>query len=270
MPNPLRLMCVLAHPDDETFGTGGLLLHSAAQGVETSLICATRGERGWHGSPETHPGLEALGRIREAELRAAVHLLGLREAHFLDYVDGDLDQADPAEAAGRIARRLRQVRPQVVVTMSPDGYYGHPDHIAISQFTQAAVTIAADPTYPGLEALPPHRVSKLYYSVDSQKLVEFIHARFGVVYNMPVDGVERQHVGWAEWAITTRLDVRAHWRRVVAAGRCHQSQHADYGPLLDQPNEVQEQLWGTANLYRVFSLVNGGRQVEHDLFEGLR
>jgi hypothetical protein len=72
-----RLLCVLAHPDDESLATGGILARYAAEGVATYLITATRGERGWQGDPRADPGSEALGQLREAELRAAAQVLGL-------------------------------------------------------------------------------------------------------------------------------------------------------------------------------------------------
>ena len=75
---PLKLLCILAHPDDESLGTGGTLVFYTANGVETYLITATRGEGGWPGDPRTYPGPEALGRAREAELRAAAAGLGVR------------------------------------------------------------------------------------------------------------------------------------------------------------------------------------------------
>src|SRR5437667_3183570 len=132
MAERLKLMSVLAHPDDESLGTGGTLARYAAEGVETYLVTATRGERGW-GDPATYPGLAELGRIRTAELQAAAAVLGLREVAFLDYIDGDVDQADPAEVVARLVAPIRRIRPQVVLTFGPDGSYGHPDHIAISQ-----------------------------------------------------------------------------------------------------------------------------------------
>src|SRR5512142_497609 len=160
MTEPLRLMCLFAHPDDETLSAGGILAKYAAEGVETYVICATRGERGWGGkSKETYPGPAALGKIREAELRAAAGVLGVREVIFLDYIDGDLDKASPGEAIARIAAHLRRVRPQVVVTADPQGWYGHPDHIAMTQFTLGALVQAAA----GAPGQPPHQVSKLYY-----------------------------------------------------------------------------------------------------------
>src|SRR3974377_1033561 len=121
MAETLKLLCVLAHPDDESLGTGGLLAKYAAEGVETYLITATRGEHGWWGEAADYPGQGGLGRIREAELRAAAEALHLREVHFLDYVDGELDQAEPRAAVSQIAAQLRRIRPDVVVTFGPDG-----------------------------------------------------------------------------------------------------------------------------------------------------
>ena len=97
MADTLKLMAVLAHPDDESLGTGGILAKYAAEGVETFLVTATRGERGWVGDEHQHPDLEVLGQIREAELQAATEILGISSVDFLGYIDGELDQADPAE-----------------------------------------------------------------------------------------------------------------------------------------------------------------------------
>src|SRR5580765_5998161 len=168
-PQPLRLMAVLAHPDDESLGFGGVLARYAAEGVEVTVVTATRGERGrYRGERDgpLHPGPEGLGRIREAELRAATRVLGVREPILLGYPDGALDQADPGEAISRIAGHLRSVRPDVVLTFAPDGAYGHPDHIAISQLTGAAIVTAADARarLPGESSgMETHAVSKFYY-----------------------------------------------------------------------------------------------------------
>jgi LmbE family N-acetylglucosaminyl deacetylase len=70
--SPLKLMAILAHPDDESLGLGSTLARYAAEGVETHLVTATRGQRGWLGEPSANPGLKALGEIRERELRASV------------------------------------------------------------------------------------------------------------------------------------------------------------------------------------------------------
>jgi LmbE family N-acetylglucosaminyl deacetylase len=270
---PFKLMCVLAHPDDESLATGGILAKYAAAGVQTYLVMATRGEAGWTGPAAEYPGPQALGRLREAELRAAAQVLGLREVVFLDYLDGELDRADHAQAIAKIVTHLRRVRPDVVVTFDPNGMYGHPDHIAVSQWTTAAVMAAADPSYPGLAAngafLGPHRVAKLYYRAFLPAEQEAYEATFGRLV-MPVDRVARRFTAWPEWAITTRIDSSAHEEQVWAAIACHRSQVPDSQQRRASSGELRSRLWAGQTYYRAISLVNGGREVETDLFAGLR
>jgi LmbE family N-acetylglucosaminyl deacetylase len=266
-------MAVLAHPDDESLGFGGVLARYASEGVETHLVTATLGERGRfrehrRGEP-AHPGAEELARIRERELRGAARELGVREVTILGYQDGALDEADPREVIGRIAACVRRARPNVVITFPYDGSYGHPDHIAISQLTAAAVIAAADPGHRSSEALPPHAVSKLYYLVSTPTSWETYQSAFKKLTTL-VDGVEREGSPWPEWAVSAVIDTREHWRTVWKAVSCHDSQVANFENLRHMTNEQHEDLWGRQTFYRVFSTVNGGRTREHDLFEGLR
>ena len=268
MPQPLRLMAVFAHPDDEALAIGGTLVRYAAEGVETFLLTATRGERGWLGNPEDFPGLEALGRVREAELLAAARVLGLRDVRFLDYIDGEVDRAPQAEAVAKIVREVRRVRPQVVVTFDPFGGYGHPDHIAVSQYASAALAAAADPDYaPGGAA--PHRVAKFYYHAGTQAFMAAYQQAMGELV-MNVDRAERRAGGWEDWAVTTKIETEAYWRVAWQAVACHRSQLPSYSKLEALPEEHHRSLWGCQTFYRVYSTVNGGRAVETDLFEGLR
>jgi LmbE family N-acetylglucosaminyl deacetylase len=262
-------MCVLAHPDDESLGTGALLAKCKAEGISTYLVCATRGERGWFADPNDYPGQQALGRVREAELAAAARVLGVREVSYLDYLDGDLDQTDPAEAIARIAGHLRRVRPQVVVTFAPDGAYGHPDHIAISQFTGAAIVCAADPAFETNEPAAAHRVSKFYYFVDDGSLAQSFPEVYGNI-SIEVDGVIRRAAPWEDWAVTTRIDASDQVETVLQAIFCHVTQIAGYEPLKTISAGEAQRLLGEQTLVRVFSSVNGGRQVETDVFQGLR
>lgn len=265
---PQRLMCILAHPDDESLGCGGMLAHYAAAGVATYLITATRGERGWLGEAAAYPGAETLGRIREGELAAAAAILGIRETTFLDYLDGDLDQADPVAIIDVLAGHLRRVRPQVVATFDPMGVYGHPDHIAICQFTTAAISAAANSRYVDRAGQAPHQVSKLYYRACSAAELAIYQQVFGDLV-MNIDGVERRATGWVEWAITTEIDAAAHWQQVRRAVACHRSQLPAYQHFTALPPEQQRILWGKQTFYRALSLVNGGRQIETDLFAGI-
>src|SRR5438045_2073998 len=158
----LKLLAVLAHPDDESLGFGGTLAKYAAEGIETYLVTATRGERGRFGAEGRNADPAEVGRVREAELRAAAAVLGINEVSVLSFADGAVDQVQAMIAIQAIAEHIRRVRPQVIVTFGPEGAYGHPDHIAISQFTTAAIVCAGDADYrSGL--FPAHRVAKLYY-----------------------------------------------------------------------------------------------------------
>jgi LmbE family N-acetylglucosaminyl deacetylase len=268
MTEAKRLLCVFDHLDDETLGAGSTLATYAAAGVDIYLVTATRGERGWQGDPSRNPGPQALGEIRTAELLAATQVLAIRDIQFLNYLDGDRDQASPAEAIGRIVAHIRRIRPQVVVTFGPEGSNGHPDHIAISQFTSAAVVCAADATYIDPQTLPAHRVAKLYYMVDSRSEVEALVTIIGDI-RFRVDGVQRGIVAWEEWAVTTKIDGRAHWQTAQRAAACQASQLIGYPDFTSLPADIQAPLWGLRSYYRALSLVNGGRRVEDDLFEGI-
>jgi len=259
-------MCIMAHPDDESLGTGGILAKYADEGVETYLVTATRGEHGWFGPEDQYPGPTTLGKRREQELRAAADILGLREVNFLDCEDGRLDQADPDEVISKLVDHLRRIRPHVVVTFDPYGSYGHPDHIAISQFTTAAVMAAANADFGNSRS--SHQVAKLYYFVATQERLAVYQEAFGELV-MQIDGVERRAPGWPAWAITTRVDAAAYREQVWQAITCHQSQLPGYQALRDLPQAKFHSFWDSQSFYRVFSLVNGGRAEEDDLFAGL-
>jgi LmbE family N-acetylglucosaminyl deacetylase len=270
MTQPLKLMAVLAHPDDESMSTGAILARSAAEGVETCVVTATRGEFGWMGDAASFPGPTALGQIREKELRCSCERLGVRRLELLGYIDGELDQVDPTEAAARIASIIRDYRPHVVITFGPDGAYGHPDHIAISQFTSAAVALAGYGGHQREADCPPHMVSKLYHAMQRPEVVDALNS-LGIEAVMTINGVTRTFVCYEDWMITTRVDASAYWRDAWEATLCHQSQQAMFGNDLSRlTDEIQARLWGHPCFYRVYSLVNNGCEMEDDIFAGLR
>lgn len=267
---PLKLLSVFAHPDDEAMGMGGTLAKYSTEGVETHLVCASRGERGWFGPEEQNPGLSRLGQLRTRELKNAVKELGMKSLNFLGYIDGEVDQAPHAEITGRIVTHIRRIRPQVVVTFPPDGNYGHPDHIAIGQFTSAAIVCAADSNYQDTENLPAHCVSKLYYMVDSEGFVNLIEP-FVEDMSFQVDDQIRGEAPWKDWMITTRVEMAEHCKTAWRAIHCHQSQLPTLGALAEMPEDSAASVLAMqGTFFRAFSLVNGGRAVETDLFAGLR
>jgi LmbE family N-acetylglucosaminyl deacetylase len=155
------LLAVLAHPDDESMGTGGLIIRHTRNDVAVHLVCATHGEQGWGGKP---PGArrEDLADIRAAEMEEAASALALTGVELWDYPDGGLDKSDHAEITRRIAEEITRVRPSAIVTWGPDGGYGHPDHIAIGACTDAAVT-----------AMPEGERPALYHIAVDQQLADF-------------------------------------------------------------------------------------------------
>jgi LmbE family N-acetylglucosaminyl deacetylase len=274
MNKRLKLLAVLAHPDDESLGFGGTLARYAAEGVETYLVTATRGERGRFGPLGKGGDPAEVGRVRESELRAAAAVLGIREVSILNYPDGALDQVEAATAIRAVVSHIRRIQPDVVVTFGPEGAYGHPDHIAISQFASAATVCAADCGYRTRDAsqpesAPPYRVSKLYYLAWRDKQWQVYQAAFRKLTSM-IDGVERQATPWPDWAVTTDIDVSAYWPTVWKAVCCHQTQLSIYERLQNLTENQQTALWGSQEFYRAYSSVNGGRKLETDLFEGLR
>lgn len=157
-------------------------------------------------------------------------------------------------------------------SFGPDGAYGHPDHIAISQFATAALVAAADPGFAvngGADALQPHAVSKLYYVAWPDSAWKAYQAAFRKLVST-VDGMERQAVPWPDWAITTVIDTRTYWSTVWRAISCHESQISAYERLNQLSPQDHEALWGRQSFYRAFSTVSGGRARETDLMEGIR
>jgi LmbE family N-acetylglucosaminyl deacetylase len=156
----------------------------------------------------------------------------------------------------------------VVVTLAPDGAYGHPDHIAISQFAMSAVVAAADARF-DVDGGEAHTVSKVYYLAWPASTWAVYEEAFRKLVSR-VDGVERQATPWPDWALTTVIDTRRWWPTVWKAVSCHQSQVTAYAGLKDVSEASHEALWGRQSFYRGVSLVNGGREPETDLFAGLR
>ena len=156
--SPPTLLVAVAHPDDETFGCGSLLMHAAARGVRTVVVCATRGEAG---EVETDVPVPAggVGELRESELRAAAAALGVADVELLPFADSGLTgAADPDSLAGtpfdEVVDTLRgcldRHRPDVAVTL--DGSDGHRDHVRIRDAMTALILGTATPLY--LQCLP--------------------------------------------------------------------------------------------------------------------
>lgn len=241
------LMFVLAHPDDETFGPGGTIAKYAREGVRVSVIIATSGQAGRAAGLASTP--EELGRIREDEARAAGRFLGVAAIHFFGYTDGKLDEADEAEVEERVARLIREEKPDIVITFGPEGAGNeHRDHRRISQVATRAVTTAADPGQfaDQIEAgLTPHLTKKFYYMSGHEPPWRKMGTPF-----MP---------------ITTIIDISDLVDTKLEAFKLHGSQQ-------DWMSRLEEWIRANRNTepyHRASSTVTGLPEVETDLFTGL-
>jgi LmbE family N-acetylglucosaminyl deacetylase len=156
------MMCITAHPDDESGAFGGSLLMTHAQGVETSVVCLTEGSAGsFRGEGVSD---KELARMRRAELEAASKVLGIAHTEVLYYPDGALDQQNFSELVAVLVTRIRARRPQVVLTFGGDGGVNlHRDHTVVSLASTAAFHWAGRAQF-FPEAGTPYAPQKLYYS----------------------------------------------------------------------------------------------------------
>lgn len=280
--NGKRLLAVVAHPDDETFGMGGTLAYYARRGVDVYLVCATRGEAG-EVEAEKLADFKSIGDLREHELGCAARVLGIKEVHFLGYRDsgmqGSPDNDHPAaliqapmeEVAGKIAHLIRQIKPQVVITFDPMGGYMHPDHIAIHKATVMAFSKTNEPDLNG-QSLPPYAPQKLYFHTMPHGFLKL------VVKLMPLFGKDPRKFGkngdidlTVVTAVSYPTNARINYKEVAEirerASACHASQGGDRtsGYLV---NWLLRQINSSETFMRAVPPAKKGR-VERDLFEGV-
>ena len=271
-----RLLGAFAHPDDEGIVSGALLQYSTS-GVETGLVCATRGEVGEIADPALATP-ENLGQVREGEMRAAAEVLGVHNLWFLDYRDsgmaGTPENADPrafaqasaAEVVGKLVKIIREFRPQVIITFDESGAYGHPDHIAIYRYTTSAFHAAADAVqYPDLG--PAHSVSKLYYSSFPRSALRAIGEWMSTQnYEGSFSGLDPEKLGIPDEQISVWLNVEP-WRVQKDRSRSMHRTQLDPNNLMAKiPEEIQRN-WRNHECYQLAaSRVGPDVPGENDLF----
>ena len=276
------LLAVFAHPDDETFGCGGLLAKYAALGVRVALVCATRGEAGEISDPSL-ADRDNLGEVREGELRAACDALGISDLFILDYRDSGMDgtddnkhpdafcNADHDQVVGRVVEIVRELKPQVVVTFDSKGGYGHPDHIKAHHVAVQAFGAAGDPgQYPEHlgDGLQPHVPSKLYQVVFPRSFViELRQAMKEADMNSDLEDTDEDSWGTPDEQITTEINVADVKLKKEQAARAHRTQIQGDEPFSWLPESFKDKFLSTEYLVRMeppFSLDNDPR--EKDLF----
>ena len=228
------ILCVFAHPDDESFMAAGVACKYAEEGARVALVTATLGEEGSAGDPPVC-SKEELPAVREAELRRAVEILGIESLDLLGYRDKQLALAPAEEVREKLVRLLRRHRPQIIITFDPNGSNVHTDHVAISRFTSDAVQAAADERFfPDVGAA--HRVERLLWTTPT-----------------PCWELALKERPWEEPGVDFLIDVSRWWRRKEEALRAHRSQIKNTARLFFDPPDTERRLsleafrmaWGT-------------------------
>lgn len=281
-PNRRTLLAVFAHPDDESFGTGGTLAYYARNGVDVHLICATRGEAG-EVDPKYLTNQQTIGELRENELRCAAGILGLKSITFLDYRDsgmaGSIDNDHPNALAGQpvekisvqIAHQLCVLRPEVVVTFDPAGGYLHPDHIAVHRATVAAFKLADDTNH-NIDGQKPFLPQRLFFTTFPTAFLKLMVGLIKITGGDPVHWGRNKDINLAaivknSFPVNAKINYRSVIKIREQATACHASQGGGLA------NRGFLNWWrNTFAPYETFMQAIPARRkhsIGHDFFEGV-
>jgi LmbE family N-acetylglucosaminyl deacetylase len=261
-----RLLAVLAHPDDESYGMGGTLARYAREGVDVHVAIATDGAAGsidarWQGDRSRLAEARA-GEVRRASdvLGVQLHMLGYRDSGYIGDPAGEHPKAwinaDETEAVGRVVGLIRQLRPDVLVTHDETGGYYHPDHIQCCTVVTAAFHAAGDPTqYPDLGP-EPFRPARFYYSAFSNRWVKVLMFYMRLKGQDPTRAgrnrdIDYSRIGLPPEKITTTINYRNYWDVKMAASAEHGSQGGGTSFSRMFPRWLQKLLFGYETFIRV-------------------
>ncbi|HKW79112.1 MAG TPA: PIG-L deacetylase family protein [Candidatus Limnocylindria bacterium] len=261
------LATILAHPDDETFGTGGTLIRYASEGVAVHSLCLTEGEKGWaggEGAPEVPR--EQVGPTRALELAEAGRRMGLTSVTCLKYPDGGLAGVNEDYVVRDIVRWLRRVRPDVAIVWGPDGGYGHPDHIAAGQRALRAIELAGIARHE--PELGDHvHVKRCYRFVAQAEMVDSLRKHVPE-FSKYMDTLETKPERWTRDRLGALIDVSSFMIRKLDAMEAHRTQTPDINMWKRLRQKDSRPLTDEAYL-RVFP-DPGGPPLETDLFAVIR
>ncbi|MGL5928934.1 MAG: mycothiol conjugate amidase Mca [Dermatophilaceae bacterium] len=284
MTERLRLMCVHAHPDDESSKGAAAMAKYVDAGHDVLVVSCTGGERGDVLNPrlQDDPHITRdLAQVRRDEMARARDVLGVRHT-WLGFVDSGLPEGDPLPplpdgcfaleplevTTEALVREIRRFRPHVVTTYDENGGYPHPDHVMCHDVTVAAFDAAGDAdAFPHAGA--PWQPLKLYYNQTMSK------ARIEAFHRALLElGEESPYGEWlGRWdrpdrVVTTRVPCAEWFDRRDAALLAHATQVDPDGVWFRVPREMQARIWPTEDFEAAVSyvpVVDG----EDDLFAGL-
>jgi mycothiol S-conjugate amidase len=286
-PARRRLMCVHAHPDDESSKGAATMARYVREGVDVLVVTCTGGEAGSVLNPAMdRPEVWAnLPELRRKEMDRAREILGIRQ-EWLGFVDSGLPEGDPPPplpegcfalqpvevATAPLVRLMREFRPHVVTTYDENGGYPHPDHIMCHKVSVEAFEAAGDPErFP--DAGEPWQPAKLYYNTTFHK-----ERVFALHHAVAARGVESPYAEWVEkWVdkpedasrVTTKVPCADYFELRDQALLAHATQVDPNGRWFAVPLELQRAVWPTEDFQLARSHVEVGAFPESDLFEGV-
>ncbi|GGO89721.1 mycothiol S-conjugate amidase [Nocardioides phosphati] len=283
---PLRLMHVHAHPDDESSKGAATTAKYVAEGVDVHVVTCTGGERGDVLNPKIDPAtIEDIQAVRRAEMDAAREILGVKQ-DWLGFVDSGWPDGDPKpplpdgcfalvpveEAAEPLVRFIRSFRPHVMTTYDERGGYPHPDHIQCHLVSMEAFRAAADPErYP--DAGEPWQVAKLYFhhTFNRPRALAIHDAMEAAGLPSPYADRLKDWTPDPAWdaRITTRVPCAEWFETRDRALLAHATQIDPDGFWFAVPMEVQKATWPHED-YELVETHVPTELPEADLFAGLR
>jgi LmbE family N-acetylglucosaminyl deacetylase len=203
-----KIVCVFAHPDDESFGPGGTIA-KYSQEHEVYILCCTDGDHQEKGLKD----------VRSKELLASSQILGVKQVFFLGFTDGELSNNKYSELASKIQAILDEIQPETVITFNSNGVSGHIDHMA--------VTSVVNYLFNKLNYL--HKI--MFFSmkdVEREQISDYF------VYMPP--GISRQEADEI-------IDTSTSWDTKVQAMDAHVSQKSDRDWLLSILEGLPKEEW---------------------------
>ncbi len=279
-----RLLAVLAHPDDESFGIGGTLARYASAGVDVHVAIATDGVAGSVATGYEHT-LNDLIAVRRKELAAAadildvtLHTLNYRDSGYIGDPANEHPQAfinsDLTEAVGKVVALIRTIRPQVVVTHDETGGYFHPDHIHCWRVVTPAFFASADPSQYSDIGPGPYKPQKLYYTAFPNRMVKIFTMLMRLRGQDPTRAGRNQDIDFTKLGIPraklhAEIDYRDYWQTKVLASAEHGSQGGGTSNARALPEALQRRFMAKEYFVRAVPETPDHFR-EYDLFDGIQ
>ncbi|MSW39304.1 MAG: mycothiol conjugate amidase Mca [Actinobacteria bacterium] len=281
---PLRLLAVHAHPDDESSKGAASTAKYVSEGVQVAVVSCTGGERGDVLNPQFDLAGRDIGLVRREEMSNAARVLGI-EHIWLGFEDSGFPDGDPKpplppgcfadisleQAAAPLIDVVRRFRPHVMTTYDENGGYPHPDHIRTHEVSMYAWEKSGDPSFVTTEQ--PWTVAKMYYNhTFTRARVVALHdallkAGLDSPYNEWLDGWSEQDDNYER--VTTRVPCAEYFEIRDEALKAHATQIDPAGSWFAVPHDLQIEIWPTEDFELARSRI-GDITNETDLFEGLR